>query len=59
MTQAGDDKQQGCDEALTQVVSHAKADAWATENAEAILKRRAWIRAHGTLLADLQILRIG
>jgi antitoxin CcdA len=45
------------DAALAEAVRAAKADAWARENAEAIAERRAWIEAHGTPLADLQVLK--
>jgi antitoxin CcdA len=45
------------DAALAVAVRAAKADAWARENAEAIAERRAWIEAHGTPLADLQVLK--
>jgi len=46
------------DAALAEAVRVAKADAWTRENAEAITERRAWIEAHGTPLADLQVLKI-
>lgn len=47
------------DAALAAAVRAAKAEAWARENAEAIAERRTWIEAHGTPLADLQVLKIG
>lgn len=46
------------DVALAKAVRAARAEVWARENAEAIAERRAWIEAHGTPLADLQILKI-
>lgn len=36
----------------------AAAQSWAAENAEAISERRALIKANGTPLADLQVLKI-
>jgi antitoxin CcdA len=45
------------DAALAEAVRAAKAEAWARENAGAIAERRAWIEAHGTPLADLQVLK--
>ena len=46
------------DAALAEAVRAAKAEAWASENAEAIAERRAWIETHGAPLADLQALKI-
>lgn len=46
------------DAAVAEAVRIAKAKAWARENAAAIAERRAWIEAHGTPLADLQVLKI-
>ena len=46
------------DAALAEAVRAAKAEAWARDNAEAIVERRAWIEAHGTPLSDLQVLKI-
>ena len=46
------------DAAVAEAVRIAKAKAWARENAAAISERRAWIKAHGTPLADLQVLKI-
>lgn len=46
------------DAAVAEAVRIAKAKAWARENAAAISERRAWIEAHGTPLADLQVLKI-
>jgi antitoxin CcdA len=46
------------DAALAEAVRAAQANAWVRENAEAIAERRAWIEAHGTPLADLQVLKI-
>jgi antitoxin CcdA len=46
------------DAALAEAVRAAKAEAWARENAEAIAERCAWIEAHGTPLADLQVLKV-
>ena len=46
------------DAALAEAVRQAEAKAWAEENAAAISERRAWIEAHGTPLADLQVLRL-
>lgn len=46
------------DAALAEAVRAAKADAWASENADAIAERRAWIEANGAPLADLQVLKI-
>jgi len=46
------------DAALAEAVRAARAEVWARENAEAIAERRAWIEAHGTPLADLQVLKI-
>lgn len=46
------------DAALSEAVRAAKADAWASENADAIAERRAWIEANGAPLADLQVLKI-
>jgi antitoxin CcdA len=46
------------DAALAEAVREAEAKAWAEENAVAITERRAWIEAHGTPLADLQVLRL-
>ena len=45
------------DAALAEAVRAAKAEAWARENAGAIAERRVWIEAHGTPLADLQVLK--
>ena len=45
--------------AVAEAVRKAKANAWAKENANAIEERRAWIEAHGTQLADLQVLKMG
>jgi antitoxin CcdA len=46
------------DAAVSEAVRAARARAWATENAEAISERRAWIETHGTPLADLQVLKV-
>lgn len=46
------------DAALAAAVREARAEVWARENAAAIAERRAWIDAHGTPLADLQVLKI-
>ena len=46
------------DAAVSVAVRTACAKAWAAENAEAISERRTWIEAHGTPLADLQVLKI-
>lgn len=46
------------DAAVSAAVRTARARVWAAENAEAISERRAWIEAHGTPLADLQVLKI-
>jgi antitoxin CcdA len=46
------------DAAVAEAVRIAKAKAWARENAAAISERRVWIEAHGTPLADLQVLKI-
>lgn len=46
------------DAAVSVAVRTARAKAWAAENAEAISERRTWIEAHGTPLADLQVLKI-
>ena len=46
------------DAAVSVAVRTARAEAWSAENAEAISERRAWIEAHGTPLADLQVLKI-
>jgi antitoxin CcdA len=44
--------------ALSEAVRHARARAWAQANASAIEERRAWIDAHGTPLADIQVLKV-
>jgi antitoxin CcdA len=46
------------DAAVSEAVRTARARVWATENAEAITERRAWIETHGTPLADLQVLKV-
>lgn len=46
------------DAAVTGAVRAARAEAWTTENATAISERRAWIGANGTLLADLQMMKL-
>jgi antitoxin CcdA len=46
------------DAALAAAVRTARAEAWVRENAAAIEERRSWIEAHGTPLADLQVLKI-
>jgi antitoxin CcdA len=46
------------DAAVSEAVRVARARVWATENAEAISERRAWIETHGTPLADLQVLKV-
>ena len=45
------------DAAVAEAVRSARAEAWAEENADAISKRRDWIEANGTPLADLQVLK--
>ena len=45
------------DAALAEAVARAEAEAWASENANALAERRQWIADHGTPLADIQILR--
>lgn len=47
------------DAAVAEAVRLAKAKAWARENAAAIAERRDWIKANGTPLADIQVLKIG
>lgn len=46
------------DRALAEAVSAARAKLWAEEHAAAIEERREWIEAHGTPLADVQVLKI-
>jgi antitoxin CcdA len=46
------------DAALAEAVGLAKARAFACEHAEVIAQRRDWIEAHGTPLADLQVLKL-
>lgn len=46
------------DAAVAEAVREARAKAWAEENAAAITERQAWIKAHGTPLADLQSLKV-
>ena len=46
------------DAAVLEAVRAARSRAWATENAEAILERRARIETNGTPLADLQVLKV-
>lgn len=36
----------------------SRAEAWRQENAAAIAERLAWIEAHGTPLADIQVLLV-
>jgi antitoxin CcdA len=46
------------DAALADAVRHAKAKAWAEENAEAIAIRKSRIEAEGMPLADIQVFKI-
>ncbi|MEQ9242057.1 type II toxin-antitoxin system CcdA family antitoxin [Roseovarius indicus] len=41
-----------------ETVRKEKAEAWAREDADAIAERRTWIEAHGTPLADIQVLKV-
>lgn len=45
--------------ALEQAVSAARAEHWASENAEALKDREAWLDATGMPLAEFQVLRTG
>ena len=45
--------------ALAAEVRAAQAEAWATENAEALAQRRRWIAARGTPLARWQVMGRG
>lgn len=46
------------DAALADAVRHAKAKAWAEENAEALAQRRKWIEENGTILSDVQVFKV-
>lgn len=45
-------------DAVKKAVAAAEAEAWASENAQALAERRTWIEKNGMPLASVQVLQI-